>query len=58
MTSQELAQHIRDHFTPFAFTCACEGKHNDCYEAKNSPSLQAQYDTVQRIAKYIERLGK
>jgi hypothetical protein len=56
MTNAELAQLIRDQFTPFAMSCPCKGEHSDCNEAMQNEYLWAQYDTVVRIANYIQKL--
>jgi len=55
MTNAELAQIIRDQFTPFAFTCSCNGEQPECREAMQNPYLYGVMDTVTRIANYIEK---
>jgi len=55
MTNADLAQFIRDHFTPFAFTCECNGAMYECQDAMENPYLVGVVDTVRRIADYIEK---
>jgi hypothetical protein len=58
MTNQELADTLRKKFIPFAFTCECKGADPDCAEVFASASMWTQRDTVERIAKFIESVGK
>jgi len=51
---KELADLIRFRFTPLAMLCDCKGADSDCQDAKQNPAVVAQYDTVQRIAKFVE----
>jgi hypothetical protein len=51
---KELADLIRFRFTPLAMLCDCQGADSDCQDAKQNPAVVAQYDTVQRIAKFVE----
>jgi hypothetical protein len=55
MNKQELAQTIRDRFTPLGFMCECKGTHSDCQLTQQNPAQWAQFETVQRIAEFIER---
>ena len=50
---KELSEIILDRYTPFAFKCECEcnNEHPECASAK--VEMYQQFDTVQRIAKYI-----
>jgi hypothetical protein len=50
---KELSEIILDRYTPFCFKCECEcnGEHAECASAKIE--MYQQFDTVQRIAKYI-----
>jgi len=52
--SNDLAEMIRARFTPYAFTCECQGSHEDCASARKTPSVYIQMETVRRIAKFIE----
>jgi len=52
--SSDLADIIRARFTPFAFTCECQGSHRDCASARKTPSVYIQAETVRRIATFIE----
>jgi hypothetical protein len=56
MTNQELAELIRNRFTPFAFSCDCNGAHSDCYEVRSHDASIATYNTVTRIALWIQGL--
>jgi hypothetical protein len=56
MTNAELAQIIFDQFTPFAFTCECNGAMYECADAMQDPYMYGVMDTVRRIANYIEKL--
>ena len=58
MTNAELAKIITVCFTPLAFACNCKGEHADCAETLNDRGAWIQYDTVARIARYIESLDK
>lgn len=50
----ELANFIRDNYTPFAFKCSCNGEHPDCARTiREDVYAIAQYDTVIRIANAI-----
>ena len=55
MNNADLAQIIRDQFTPFAFSCECNGAHYDCQDALQNPYMYGVMDTVTRIANYIEK---
>lgn len=58
LTAEELAKIIKHTFTPFAFTCDCQGDHPECLEVKTRDTWAiAQADTAYRIAQFIERLG-
>jgi hypothetical protein len=57
MNNTELADLIEERFTPFAFTCDCNGAMYECQDAKEDPKMWAQYDTVIRITKYIRGLA-
>jgi hypothetical protein len=50
---KELSEIILDRYTPFCFKCECEcnGQHLECAEARIE--MYQQFETVQRIAKYI-----
>ena len=48
---KELSEIILDRYTPFCFKCECNGDHAECQEALIE--MYQQFDTVQRIAKYI-----
>jgi hypothetical protein len=48
---KELSEIILDRYTPFAFKCGCKGEHSECADAQ--VETYTQFDTVQRIAKYI-----
>ncbi len=41
-------------FTPFAFSCSCEGEEKTCREVLNDPVMLAKKYQVDRIARYIE----
>lgn len=54
---KELSELILDRYTPFCFKCDCECnylsrlEHTECASARIE--MYQQFDTVQRIAKYI-----
>lgn len=49
-----LAEAVRKRFTPFAFTCSCDGEHPDCDEVRKYDSYAiAQANVVHRINSYI-----
>ena len=52
---KELSEIILDRYTPFAFKCECNGAHYDCQDARTA--TYTQFDTVQRIAKYISEFN-
>ena len=58
LTHSELATAIRERFTPLVFACDCKGSHPECQSALDNPSIWSQYETVQRIAKFIEGFDK
>ena len=41
-------------FTPFAFTCSCEGEEASCRAVLNDPVMLAKKYQLDRIARYIE----
>ena len=49
-----LANEIRRRFTPFAFTCDCEGTDPDCFTTRRMPTMIATRETIERICTYIE----
>jgi hypothetical protein len=55
MSNADLAQIIRDLFTPFAFSCECNGADYDCQDALQNAYMYGVMDTVTRIANYIEK---
>ena len=56
MKNAELAELIRERFTPFAITCECKGKDPECADARDDAAVWAQYNTTTRIADYIANL--
>lgn len=56
MTNAQLADLIRERFTPFAFTCECKGSDPECQVTLDDPAMWGQYNTVTRIADYITNL--
>ena len=52
--SNDLADIIRARFTPFAFTCECEGTDPGCFTTRRMPTMIATYETIERIATFIE----
>ena len=54
---KELSEIILDRYTPFCFKCECEcnGQHSECAEARIE--TYQQFETVQRIAKYISEFN-
>jgi hypothetical protein len=54
---KELSEIILDRYTPFAFKCECKGTHGTCSQARQDVSTYTQYDTVQRIVKYISEFN-
>ena len=52
--SNDLADIIRARFTPFAFTCECEGTEPNCFTTRRMPTMIATYETLERIAAFIE----
>jgi len=52
--SNDLAEIIRARFTPFAFTCECEGTDPACFTTRRMPTMIATYETIERIATFIE----
>ena len=55
-TNAELAEVIRSKFIPFAFTCECKGADASCADAKSDAGAWAQFNTAERIARFIESL--
>lgn len=54
MTNAELADLILQRFTPFAFTCDCQGDHPECIEVKTNDTWAiAQADTAYRISQFV-----
>lgn len=55
MTNQELAQAIRNRFTPLVFKCGCGGNDPDCKRTldENIGGVWQRFDTVNDIAKWI-----
>lgn len=53
---EALADLIRDRFTPYAFTCQCQGAEPSCAITRKRPEYIARVETVTRIAKFIETL--
>lgn len=53
MNYQELANFIRNNYTPLAFTCSCEGEDESCALAMENPATYAQFSVVNRIANAI-----
>ena len=52
--SNDLADIIRARFTPFAFTCECEGTDPACFTTRRMPTMIATHETIERIAAFIE----
>ena len=52
--SNDLADIIRARFTPFAFTCECQGTDPACFETRRNPTMIATHETIERIATFIE----
>ena len=52
--SNDLADIIRARFTPFAFTCECEGTDPECFTTRRMPTMIATHETIERIATFIE----
>ena len=52
--SNGLADIIRARFTPFAFTCECEGTDPACFTTRRMPTMIATHETIERIAAFIE----
>ena len=52
--SNDLADIIRARFTPFAFTCDCEGTEPECFTTRPMPTMIATHETIERIATFIE----
>jgi hypothetical protein len=53
--SNDLADMIRARFTPFAFTCECNGTHPDCYRTRTQDARAiATHQTIERVATFIE----
>lgn len=52
----ELAIEIESRFTPLAFTCKCGGEHRTCATAMEDRAVYSQYETVQRITRFIRAL--
>lgn len=52
--SNDLADIIRERFTPFAFTCECEGTDPACFTTRRNPTMIATHETIERIAAFIE----
>ncbi len=57
MDYQELAKELRENFTAFAWTCACEGKDPSCASVRNSVAEQVRYYYLDEIARWIENKG-
>ena len=52
--SNDLAYIIRARFTPFAFTCECEGTDPACFTTRRMPTMIATHELIERIAAFIE----
>ena len=53
--SNDLAEMIRARFTPFAFTCECNGTDPDCYRTRTQDvGAIATHQTIERVARFIE----
>lgn len=54
----DLSTLIRERFTPFAFTCPCNGAEPDCYRTRTQDTYAiATAATIKRIVTYLEELG-
>jgi len=56
MKNFNFAQIIRDQFTPFAFTCECNGADYNCQDVLQDPYMRGVMDTVTRIANYLDKI--
>lgn len=54
--TKELADAIRKNFTPFAFTCSCNGTDADCARALRDEATQIRYYAMLEIAAFIEKM--
>lgn len=56
MTNKELAQAIRDRFTPLVFKCECNGNDPDCRRImdENIGGVWQRFDAVHDITKWLE----
>jgi hypothetical protein len=54
---QELSENILKRYTPFAFLCECKGTEPTCSQSRQDAYTFAQYDTIQRVAKYISEFN-
>ena len=52
--SNDLADIIRERFTPFAFRCEYEGTDPACFITRRMPTMIATHETIERIATFIE----
>lgn len=53
---QNIAQAIRDNFTPYAFKCSCKGEEKTCLAVLESDTEWARMDMVNKITRYIVEL--
>ena len=51
---RDMAAHIRTQYMPIAFNCGCGGEHPTCSRAKEDPRNWAQFDVIERIARWLE----
>lgn len=58
MTNSELqtllVKNILARYTPFAFTCECDGADYDCQDVLENPYMNGIMDTLNRVAEYID----
>jgi hypothetical protein len=54
---KELSDLILDRYTPYAFKCDCKGTEPTCSQSRQDVATYTQYDTIQRVAKYISEFN-
>lgn len=56
MDAELLRAKIRADLTPFAFTCECEGRHDDCAAVLNDPMMQTRRFIVEDVLTYMVKV--
>lgn len=52
---RDMAAYLRDQYLPIAFRCECGGSHPTCARVRNDDRAWAQFDVLERIARWLEQ---